>query len=341
MVPLCVTCGEGVSGGARCPRCDAPPPAWRPQPRPIANFIFGALGVLCGLALVLFSALFVVAARGGLVETIGRLLLGGVGVFIGAALVRGSTLALLLERHWRHPIAGRHDASAVTRAGRVIAARGGGRIVGQAVTVAAAAPRGIEAFVHYATLRRVAAATYGVHGIARVDLSLAAALLSLAWRGRVAVRSATVVSWSHDGTRLSRSEAPQGVDVRRVDVPSSVAHEELAERTLLEALPSPVSQVAPAEGTLPYRASAPTARREAEAPWVPLPQVVFAMSDGDAGFRRRLRARMESTQAEGRPSVGDVSVAFVAALDGLGSRPLATTLLQEIRRGFELRPPAA
>ncbi len=344
MVPLCATCGEGVSEGQRCSHCDADPPAWQPIPRDLVSLVFGALGLLGGLTMALLAVRFVVTSWGGVFETIGAVLLGVAGVVVGAALAHGSTEALLRQRSWRHPVAGRRQAYAVTRGDRVVSAHGGGRIVGRPMAVTITGPRGIEAFAHYATLRTLVATTYAVPGMARVDLALAAALIALAARGRVALRTNSHVSWWRDGERLSRTEATQGVDVRRVDVPSAIAHEELAERTLLAALPSPASEVASTEGALPYRVAAtPTARNVAEAPWVALPEVVFAMSGGDAGYRRGLRARMESSmaQAERLQSVGDASAALTAALDGLGSRPLATTLLQEIRRGFELRPPTS
>lgn len=338
MVPLCASCGETVSAGARCPRCDAPPPAWRPKPRSAGAIVFGVIGTLMGLSAVLFAVMLFASRWESLPQGVALCALGALGAALGVALIRGSVLSLLLERDWTHPIDGGRTAHAVTQASRVLRAWGGGEVREPPMAVPANALRGVEAFAHYGVLRRLAA-SYGAPGVARVDVALAAALLSLAARRAVELRVACVVSWRCDGGPLSRSEALRGVEVRRVDGASFP--EGLVERALFDALTPPLTTVVAEARQLPYRAPAASAGEVIEAPWTALPQVVFAMTRGRATARRELRARMESqlASAAGLRSADEASAELAATLDGLGERAIATRILRDIRLGFDLRAP--
>lgn len=352
MVPLCAWCGEQFVAVGRCPYCDAPTPAWRRVPRTagslVGRVIAWLLGVACGVACFVVAALVLgrVPRDGWVLDWIVNLFccLVVVVILVGLGLTFAwqSTAILLLEHDWRHAIDDRRDAVATTRAGRVIRGAGGGRVTGAPFAVTATTLRGVEAFAHYRAVRQVAAGL-GVGNLARVDAALAAALLALAGSGRVALRSSRTLWWSRSDERLSRGESFQGVDVRPTDVGPVGVGVELPERSLLDAMTGGGRATVAPTGVMPYRTATATAAPAAEAPWTPLPRVVLAMSGGDLGFRRRLRARLEAEapSAANLRTAEETGAELAAVLAGLGDRPLAAGLLCEFERGFNLRSPVA
>jgi hypothetical protein len=347
---LCGQCGEEVPEGGGCRRCGAPSPRWERAPRTVGGalrgfFIFlasAASGLMCLLAAFAFLHGWIGPGLGQRVlQVVVGVIVVGAGVPVGLGLVWNS-LSGLFERSWTLPLTDGHSATATTRLGRLVSANGGGRFPGPALTIPGNALSGMEAFAHYGALRGGIPTRFGTLGSPpRVDLALLATLLSLAGRRRAQLRVTHQVVWSHNGQKLTRSEHPLSVEVRRADALPG-ASEDLLEARLLDALPAPRVTIAQADGALPYRAPAAVAETVAEAPWVGLPQTILAMSKGDPRYRRGLRLRLESRfpSREAERPAEQVSAELIAMLEATGDRTLGAVILRQLDLGFALRVPA-
>ena len=348
MVRLCAWCGEEVPTRSRCPRCAAAEPTWEPTPSARGARLGSALSSLASIVSGLSCLL---AAFALCYEWIGpdlgqrilqvavAIVVVGFGVPVGIVLLANG-ITSLLDRRWIHPGV---EATATTRWGRVRSASGGGRSAGPVLTVPGNTLSGRQAFTHYGALRATLAATFGLRtSPPRVDLALLAALLSLAGRRRVQLRLSRNVTWSHNGAKVARRVEPEGVEVRRIDALPEAASADLLEARLLDALASPTVSVVPAEGLLPYRVAAVVEATSAEAPWVPLPAVASAMSQGDPRFRRALRHRLESLTPtdDSASSAEAVWAELRSVLDATGEHSLGVVFVRQIAQGFAARGPA-
>lgn len=350
MLRLCGQCGEDVPPGGGCPRCGAPAPRWVPVRRKLVD-VLGALFMwlamtISGLACLLAAFAFLHGWIGpGLAQRILQVVIGvivvGAGVPVGLMLLWGGT-ETLFERSWIHPPANGRGATAITRFGRVVSASGGGRAEGPMLTVPGNALSALETFGHYGALRTAIGSSQWLRGSPpRVDLALLASLLSLAGRQRVQLRVSRQVSWSHNGKKVSRHEQPVGVEVRRTDALSGAASEDFLEARLLDALAQPTVTIAQPDPVLPYRAAAVVATSAEEAPWIRLPQAIFAMSQGDPRYRRGLRVRLESMHPQGAAarSVDVVSEELLATMSATGNAWLGAVILHQLAQGFSMREP--
>ena len=348
MLRLCGRCGEEVPVGASCPGCRAPEPRWQRSPRSVATIVGELLVHLAtavgGLACLLAAAAFLHGWIGpGLGQRVLQVLVGvlvvGVGVPVGLILL-GASVEGAFVRAWSLPAVDGRGAVASTRFGRLLSASGGGEVTGEVLPVPEVALAALEAFAHYGVLRRAIPPVYGLgNSPARVDVAMMAALVALAGRGLVQLRLATSISWSHDGRRLTRSEVAERVEARRVDAAPTASDGGLVESLLLGAMTPPTATRSPRDGALPYREPAAAAGPSVEAPWVALPDVAFALSRGDGGFRRRLRARLEAAappQSDIRP-VEAVGAELTAALEAAGDRTLGAAIVRDVERGFARR----
>jgi len=348
---LCAQCGEEVPEGGGCRRCGAPEPRWTPEritPGGVLKGFFtflatAASGLMCLLAAFAFLYGWIGPGLGQRVlQVLVGIIVVGAGVPVGLGLL-WSSVSNLFERSWIHaPIDGR-SALATTRLGSLVSASGGGRFPGPALTIPGNALSALEAFAQYGALRTEVPTVHGLRGSPpRVDVALLAALLSLAGRQRLQLRVTRDVSWSRVGEKLSRHDSPFALELRRIDALPGAEGGDFLSARLLDALEAPGVTVSQADPILPYRAPAAVAETSREAPWVRLPQAVFAMSKGDPRFRRETRARLESmlpASAEAR-SAEVVCAELTSMLEASGDRAIGGVILRQIELGFAMRAPA-
>ncbi len=337
MFPVCATCGVLFRGGRCCPICNAAPPKWQRSPLSASNLVAGVGGLVGGLFCVGF-AVSIARLPDASLGVFGRAAVVLVTGVLGLALLWLSVVGALLEREWTHSVDGEPDATAVTRPGRVVRGRGGGRTAGAPIVVPPNALRGVEAFAHYEALRRVVSKQCGVDMIAKVDGAVVAALLDLVGRGALEMRVVRHFVWSQDGGRTTLQEPSQSIDVRRAHGASRV-ESGIIERALLDAVEPSQVTAAPLEAPRPYRVAAAITPSSNVSEWAPLSLVLLTMSDGLSTFRRALRARLVAALAEATDlrREDEVVAEFVATLDTMSDRFAATALFWDVARGFELR----
>ncbi|MDB4932754.1 MAG: hypothetical protein JWM10_5238 [Myxococcaceae bacterium] len=344
MIPLCAACGEDVAPMQRCPRCDAPPSDWRPDPRlknvadqRTAGVFTG--GCLIGLGVLIGAGLWRGRDDVTLPQGFAMLGLTLICVLLGVLLVRASA-RLTADQWWIHRDPPTCTATVHTRSGKVVRGQGAAASSPRAIEVPALGVTGLEAFGHYRTLRYALASAYRVdRNTARVDLGLLVALLGLVARRRIGLRAIGHRRWDREADQVSRDETVERYEVRCLDAPATAADEDPLARVLLDAVGRPSTGDAPPEGVAPYRASATAA--STDPPWTDVARVVEAYGRREPNARRVLRGRLDATlpdQAGLRPA-DEVAAELVAALDGVGDRALAPSLARAIGRGFAARNP--
>jgi hypothetical protein len=351
MLRLCAQCGEDVPEGGGCTRCGAPEPCWEPEPltpggvlRDLFAFLASAAsGLMCLLAAFAFLYGWIGPGLGQrILQVVVGLIVVGAGVPVGLGLL-WSSVSGVFERRWVHREINGRSALATTRLGRLVSASGGGRFPGPALTIPGNDLSALEAFAQYGVLRTEVPTVHGLRGSPpRVDVSLLATLLSLAGRHRLQLRVTRDVSWSRLGEKLTRHESPVALELRRTDALPGAASADFLAARLLDALEAPTVTVAQADPLLPYRAPAAVAETSREAPWVRLPQAIFALSKGDPRFRRETRVRLESMlppAAEVR-SAEAVCAELTAMLEATGDPRMGGMILRQIELGFAMRAPA-
>ncbi len=342
MVPLCVACGEDIPASRPCPRCGAPPSDWRRDPdaerarggsafQQVTVFLVGlcCVAIAAGIGLTLWDERGRASGGQALGLSVAMLLFLAL-----AGLTIGATVLGIFEQCWAHRDAdGRHGA-ATTRRGLLLVASGGGPLPGRVVALQPHGLVGRDALDHYRPLRHALAASYRVDlNVARVDLGLFVALLSLVARRRVDLRVRRDLSWDRQGGAVARSERFDRAEVRFVPGDVGGRSEAPLERAWLDALAPPADRAPPRAADAPYRAAAaPTTAPDA--PWVEVALVVEALGRRERDARRRLDAPPDPAALR---SPDEVTGEFVATLDGLGDRRLVGTVLAHIGRGLDPR----